>query len=167
MVVQMKVKMPLVVDLVVAQAQQQIREVVLDLQVQIAIQPDKDILVGLDIATEVAAVVVPVKPDLLDLEFLRRDKVRMVFLSLVSQQIMEQQDQHQVDGLLEVDRQVSILLQEPQDLEVLVAVEQEKVIMLRVVVEPLTLEAVEEVQVVDLVTLRVVMVVLVLLSFVI
>ena len=81
MVVQMKVKMPLVVDLVVAQAQQQIREVVLDLQVQIAIQPDKDILVGLDIATEVAAVVVPVKPDLLDLEFLRQDKVQMVFLS--------------------------------------------------------------------------------------
>ena len=167
MVVQTKVKMLVMVDLVVAQAQQQIREVVLDLHVQIAIQPDKDILVGLDIATEVAAVVVPVKPDLLDLEFLRRDKVRMVFLSLVSQQIMEQQDQHQVDGLLEVDRQVSILLQEPQDLEVLVAVEQEKVIMLRVVVEPLTLEAVEEVQVVDLVTLRVVMVVLVLLSFVI
>ena len=35
---------------------------------------------------------------------------------------------------------MSILLQESQDLEVLVAVEQEKVIMLRVVMEPLILE---------------------------
>jgi hypothetical protein len=165
MVVETKVKMPLVVDLVVAQAQQQMREVILDLQIQIVIQPDKGILEVQDHLTEVVEEVVPIVPDLLDLEFLRRDKVQMVLLSQASLVHTEQQDQHQVDGLLVVDQQVSILLQEPQDLEVLVVVEQEKVMILSVEMALLTLEVVEEVQVVDLLTPMVDLVVLVLLLF--
>jgi hypothetical protein len=149
LVVQTKVKMLVVVDPVVEQAQQQMREVILDLQIQIVIQPDKDILVVQDHLTEVVGEVVPVVPDLLDLEFLRQDKVQMVLLSQASPIHTEQQDQHQVDGLLVVDQQVSILLQEPQDLEVLVVEEQEKVIILPVEMALITLEVVAVAQVVD------------------
>ena len=118
-----------------------------------------------DHLTEVVEVVVPVVLDLLDPEFLRQDKVQMVFLSQASPIHTEQQDQHQVDGLLVVDQQVNILLREPQDLEVLVVEEQEKVMILSVVMALLTLEVVEEVPVVVPRTPRVELVVLVLLLF--
>jgi hypothetical protein len=167
MVVQTKVKMLVMVDPVVEEAQQQIREVILDLQIQIAIQPDKEILVGLEQATEVAAVVVPVKLDMLDLDLQPYQKVVMVFLSQVFPVHTEQRDRIQVDILLVVDPVVNILSLMAIALVALVAVEQEKVMILSAVMELLTPEVVEEVQVVDLLTPLVELVVLVFVSFVI
>tara|TARA_B100002019_G_C21089713_1_gene507981 strand:+ start:232 stop:789 length:558 start_codon:yes stop_codon:yes gene_type:complete len=170
MVVQMKVKMLVVVDLVVAQAQQKTQAAILDLQIQIVIQPDKEILVEQQttlLATEVVVEVVLVKPDKLQMVFLEPVVVDMVFHSLVSQQIMEHLEQIQEDISVVVDQQDRFLLQEQPIPEVKVAVEMEKVMILSAVMEPLTPEAVEEVQVVDLLTPLVELVVLVFVSFVI
>jgi hypothetical protein len=75
MVVQTKDKMLEVVDLVVVLAQQQILAAILEQQVQIVTPIDKDILVVLVPVTLVAAVVVPVLLEMLDLEFQITEKV--------------------------------------------------------------------------------------------
>tara|TARA_R100000908_G_C3730818_1_gene130262 strand:- start:757 stop:993 length:237 start_codon:yes stop_codon:yes gene_type:complete len=75
MVVQTKDKMLEVVDLVVVLAQQQILAAILEQQVQIVTPIDKDILVVLVRAHKVAAVVVPVLLEMLDLELHLTEKV--------------------------------------------------------------------------------------------